>query len=368
MSITKIDKRLLQIFLQLVRIESLSQDERDAADFIKNFLKQLNYEPFEDDSAPKTDSNSGNIICSVGNGGDRLLVSHMDTARSTKSVEPELKEDRVTSNGKSVLGVDNRAGIAVILYLLEKISTENIPVENFTAAFTTCEETSLDGSKFLEIDENIRKAFVFDSYLRPGHFITKSFGAASFKIKIIGKASHAGIAPEEGINALSIFIDAVKNIKIGNVDEDTTLNIGLIRGGNATNVVPDFVDLQGEIRTSSISKGHELLKTVREVFSSHAEIAGGTIEFAFNWDFEPYAIDIDSEVYQNVFEALEKLDLDPKPSVSKGGSDANSFNSRGISAVNIGIGAQKPHSNDEFILFEDLQNAYKIAMEIVKND
>ena len=148
-------QRIIEIFLQAASINALSGSEKPIADFIKSFLSDYNYKVSEDDSQKFTSSNSGNLICKIGTGGDFLLLSHMDTARPTLETKPILEDDKIVSSGDTVLGVDNRAGIAVLLFILEKIAKENIPVKDFTVAFTTCEETTLFGSKNLVINGKI---------------------------------------------------------------------------------------------------------------------------------------------------------------------------------------------------------------------
>ena len=190
--------RLIELFLQLIKINALSQHEKPVADYIHNFLCSLNLKPFFDNSSVRTGSDTGNLICKVGTGGNVMFLAHMDTARPTGGVNPQMRTDRITSDGTSVLGVDNRAGIAVILHALEKALLEKIVLNDFTIAFTTCEETTLAGSLNLEIADHIKKCFIFDSSLRPGSFIYSSCGAKNFTVAIKGIAAHSGLAPEKG--------------------------------------------------------------------------------------------------------------------------------------------------------------------------
>lgn len=361
-----INERLLEIFLQLVKIEGLSNSEKSVASYITYFLKNLGLSPYEDNSKEITKGNTGNIICKIGSGGSFVLVTHMDTARSTKDVNPQIRKDRISSDGTTVLGVDNRAGIAVILYTIEKVKKEKIHIKDFTAAFVTNEETTLDGSRNVNLDENIKMGFIFDSHLRPGYFINGSCGAADFFIRVIGKASHSGIAPEKGIDAISIASKAIAATKLGRLDEESTANIGTIQGGIAANVVPDEIVLEGEVRSINLSKVKKKLEEIKNKFNEFAHAVGGDIKFECRWDFMPYKIDPEMEVYKRIEEVLRKVGLSPEAKISWGGSDANSLNERGIHSVNIGIGAQNPHSNDEFILFEDLQKSHEIALELIK--
>jgi tripeptide aminopeptidase len=361
-----INKNLINSFLETASIESLSGNEKPIASFIKSILTSYNLNIFEDSSKEKTGSDTGNIICKVGTGGDFLLSCHMDTARSTKNMKPIIHEDRITSDGTTVLGVDNRVGVTILLELIKKITNEKIPHKDFTLVFTTCEETTLAGSLNLEVSEEIKRAFVFDSYMSPGKYIAASVGAAGYKVKVIGKAAHSGIAPEKGINALTITAEAISKIKFGKIDNETTSNIGIIRGGTATNVIPDLIELEGEVRsrdTESVKKNVEIIKCV---FENACAQFNGKLDFQWYWDFMPFNLCEKSKVVYDLEEAIRRSNLVPEQVLSYGGSDANSYNGRGIEAVNIGIGAQNPHSNSEFIFLEDLDKAFQIALELVK--
>jgi tripeptide aminopeptidase len=360
--------RLTEIFLQVIKINALSGSEKSLADFIKSFLTELNYKVEFDNASQFTKSNTDNIICKVGSGGDFLISSHMDTARPTENVKPVITEDRITSSGDTVLGVDNRVGVAILLYTLEKIKKEKLSVKDFTVVFTTCEETTLFGSKYLGINGQIKKGFVFDSGYRPGNFIFSACGAIGFKLKILGKASHSGISPEKGINAISVAANAISKLPLGRIDEETTMNIGLLKGGSAVNVIPELVEIEGEVRSFNSLKAEKYFDTLIKTFKNEAVKVNAKIEYEYFWDFKPYTISSESAVYKEIVSAIKKVGLEPSPKISLGGSDANSFNEKGIQSVNIGIGAQNPHSNDEFVLLEDLNKSAEIAFELIKLD
>ena len=357
---------LISLFLELIAIDGISENEKPVADFIIRFLTDLGFKPFTDDAAATTGSNTGNVICKINGGGDYLLLCHMDTARSTKGVKPIFREDRITSDGTTVLGVDDRAGMSAVLFALRKAVTENIPIRPFTLAFTACEETSLLGSQSLKPDPAITSGYVFDSYLPAGYFVNKSVGAISLNIIIHGKASHSGISPEKGVNAIKIAAEALAKFPFGRINADTTANIGLIKGGTATNVVPDFVQLEGEIRSTDMGIVELEAEAVKKHFQEVAAKYGGTADIDIRWDFEPYTIAPETREYQRLVEVMEKLGLEAKSSMSWGGSDANALNAKGIRTINLGTGAQNPHSNEECILYVDLENSARIALELMK--
>lgn len=360
----QVDSRLLEIFKKLIVIEGLSGNERLVADYITKFLMNLNLKTIEDNCKLYSKGNCGNLICKIGSGGNTAIFTHMDTARSTKNVYPTISTDRVHSDGTTVLGADNRAGIAIILYTIEKILKYSNNIPNVTLAFTICEETSLIGSDHIKLD-NIEKAYVFDSALRPGNFIAQAYGAKNFKIKIYGKASHSGLNPEKGINAIQIAAKAINNLNLGKIGNSTTLNIGKISGGDRINVVPDHTIVRGEVRSLSLKSIETVIQDVAQKFKNATDELKGKFEIVSKLDFEPFEISAEDIVYQRLITAIEKVGLNPNPSISAGGSDANSLNKNGIPALNLGIGAQNPHSNDEFILLEDLQKSADLAFQLI---
>jgi tripeptide aminopeptidase len=290
----------------------------------------------------------------------------MDTARSTQGVKAVFHEDRITSDGTTQLGVDDRAGISAILFALRKAVTEQIAIRPFTLVFTTCEESTLLGSQSLQLDPPIKSGFVFDSYLPTGSFVNESCGAVTVNITIHGKASHSGIAPEKGVNAIQIAVEALSQFTFGRINPDTTANIGIIKGGTATNVVPHCVTLEGEIRSKDPAIVEREAEKVRSHFMEAAEKHGGTVDVDIRWDFRPYMIHPTDVEYQRLEMVMASLGLEAKACLSWGGSDANSLNAKGIKTVNLGTGAQNPHSNEEFILYADLENSARIALEMMK--
>jgi len=366
-------KKLVALFTELAKVDSVSFNERDIAEHTISFLNELSRHPlnnvpftiFTDNSKDKTKSTTGNVICKIGTGGDFLLLAHMDTVEPTKLLNPIITEERIKTDGKTILGSDNRAGIAAILFALESAILEKVPVKDFTIAFTTCEETTLGGSTNLELADELKYGFVFDSSYRPGKFIFSSCGAIAFEVEIQGKASHSGISPEKGIHSILIASKAISDLRLGRIDEETTLNVGLIQGGTGINVVPEYTKLNGEIRSFNKDKILIQKDNLISVFSERVNELNGKYKFDYNWDFHPYTHPPDSEVVGILEKAMLKSGITPNPTISFGGSDANVLNGRGIKAVNIGIGAQNPHSVEEFILIEDLVASANIARNLI---
>ncbi len=356
---------LTKLFISLAKIEGTSQKEKAVAAYITKYLKNLGLNAEFDNSSGKTKSNTNNIVCEINGGGEILFLSHMDTARSTAGLKIIKENGKLTSDGTTVLGVDNRIGNTILLSIANYLTKNDNIKKGITLAFTTCEETTLAGSKNLQLKGNINRAFVFDSYLRPGNFIRSSLGAATFKVHLIGKATHSGISPEKGVNAIKIASAAINDLEVGRINSDTTMNIGFINGGGAVNVVPEEVYLEGEVRSATKEKVEEQLVKIESIFDESVKSFGGKMKFEYEWDFMPFFLSDEEKVFEDIHKAIKQVGLQPNAVESNGGSDANSMNERGIPAVNIGIGAQNPHSNDEFIYIEDLENSFQIAKQLV---
>ena len=137
-------------------------------------------------------------------------------------------------------------------------------------------------------------------------------------------------------------------------------------GGSGTNVVPEKICITGEVRSNSMEKVEKNISMISERFNNEALKLNGQIEFEWRWDFKPFKILSRSKIIKDVRNAISCAGLNPQPSMSKGGSDANSFNENGLQSIKLGIGTKNPHSNDEFILLEDLQKSFNIAFELVR--
>jgi len=362
---------LISLFSDLAKINAVSFKERPIADYIKKRLSSSGYSVGEDKAGSKIRGNCGNLICmpkKVNKNAQKIgLFSHMDTVSPTKGLKLIIDSKRIQSDGTTIAGVDNRAGVAILIYLLEEISRNNIPHQNFAVIFTVAEEPGMYGAENLDLKNfALKMGVVFDCSKRPGYFIASCAGSCEFKAKFIGKSAHSGVSPEKGINAIVMAGKAISSVKFGRVNKTTTCNVGKIQGGTETNVVPEQVVVEGEVRAKSMKEVNHRLKTIRKAFKMTAERMAGKMEFETSLSFAPFHIPKRSAVYQLVAKAIKKVKIQPKPVFYTGGSDANPLNQRGLPTINIGIGAQIPHSHNESILIEDFITGVQIAFELIK--
>jgi tripeptide aminopeptidase len=365
------EQELLSLFLRLAPIDGVSHVERAIADEVIALLRAGGIDVIEDESAPVVKSNAGNLLCfPPGFRPDvpaTMLEAHLDTVQPTGSLKVIVKEDRVCSDGTTILGADNRMGLSILVDLLLHADTLPQPRKNFFVALTVGEETGLYGAGALDLSKfHVTTAFVFDCSKRPGIFIRESVGLYDFTAQFVGKAAHAGVAPEEGVSAIALAAAAISKIRLGRIDGETTANIGRIYGGDATNIVPERVTVEGEVRSFSPDKIREELRRIEQTFYSTVNGTGRLVFSAYS-DFEPYVHAPNAPAVVELEQAIRRAGLTPQPIRYMGGSDANKYNAKGVPAVNIGIGAQKPHSVEEFFLLEDLFKSSEIAHELVKN-
>jgi len=359
-----IDKRLVEIFTELIKIDAVSGAELPVNNYIREFFKKLNIDSRTDNAFEATKGNSGNVIIEINGGGEFFLASHMDTPRSTLGVSPQFLEDRITSDGTTILGVDDRGGLSAILYAAEKAAKEGV-IKPCTLLFTVCEETTLGGSEYFKPGENLKYGYIFDSHMTPGNFVSGTCGAMRFEFLFKGKPAHAGISPEKGINAIQMASKAIAKFPFGWINKDTNANIGIVKAGRATNVVSDEYLAIGELRTDFIEFGESKIKEISKEFEATAQEMGGSVDFKYVWEFLPYKIDENKKPYQKLSATYKKIGLTINGVKSMGGSDANALNAKGLSAINIGVGAQNPHGNDEFILYEDFTASAQIAYTLI---
>jgi len=358
-----INESLVNLFTELVLVPGISRQERRVADFIREKLSGLPFTVREDAAGTAIGGDTGNLFIIPDHFDPaqpaRVFMSHMDTVRRTDGIRVIRENGKITSDGSSQLGADNRAGVAVLLnMLMEAVGGKH----NYMVIFTIAEEIGLVGASHLDLSPYIIEAvFVFDSSRRPGAYIRECAGKYQFDVEVKGRAAHSAVAPSEGISAIMVAAAALSRIQTGQIDPMTTINIGFIEGGEAMNIVAPKCVVRGEVRSISYEAIEGHLDTIEQAFRSVADEAGAGVEMHRHKDFAPYSLSGDSVAVMEVERAIREAGLVVDPLRYTGGSDANVLNDKGFDAVNIGIGAQKPHADDEFILEEDLMAASRIA-------
>ncbi|MBO8137797.1 MAG: M20/M25/M40 family metallo-hydrolase [Desulfotomaculum sp.] len=363
-------ERLVEEFVNLVKIDSPSGHEKEIAQYLKDKLTSLGLQVYEDDAGGKVGASAGNIIATLpgnSNGPMLLFSAHMDTVEPGRNINPVTKDGIIYSEGETVLGADDKAGIAAILEAVRIVKENDIKHGGLEVVFTIWEEGGLKGSKALDYSRiKSKMGYVLDSDGAPGTIITTAPAQNSIVAAIKGKAAHAGQCPENGINAIQVASRAISKMKLGRIDEETTANIGIIRGGKATNIVPDNTYLEGEARSLSLEKLEAQTNHMCQILQQEADAAGAEIEINVQKEYHTINLKEDDRVVKIAVEAARSLGLNPVLTSTGGGSDANIFNGKGIACANLGIAMNKVHTTEEFIKIDDLCKMALYVAEIIK--
>ena len=364
------EKRLIESFVELVKIDSVSREERNLADFLIEKLEGFGLDVIVDQAGEKVKSNSGNIIARLKGNIKKvtpiMFSAHMDTVVPGKNIKPIRDGEKIVSSGETILGADDKAAIAALLEALHIIKEKNISHGDIEIVFSICEEIGLHGAKNLDISSlNARMAFVLDAGGQVGKIITTAPSQNSLELIIYGKAAHAGANPEEGINAIQVAGFALSRMKLGRIDEETTANIGVISGGKATNIVPDKVTLKGEVRSRDGGKLEKCTEQIKKIIEDTAQEFKAKAEVNVNEEYHCYNLSSDDQVVEIAMKAVKDMGLQPLLCPSGGGSDANIFNKKGFPSVVLAVGMEKVHTVDEYILVKNLKNTAGCILSII---
>lgn len=364
-------QRLTEEFLELVRVDSVSGFERQVADLLKEKLESLGFEVEEDDTGKKINTGTGNIIArlpgNLAGVAPVMVCAHMDTVEPGRGVVPVVEDGMIKSSGNTVLGGDNKAGIAIILEAARILKENGISHGGLEIILTVFEEGGLLGAGNLDPGRvKARIGYVLDSDGPPGTIVTSAPTQDRITAVIKGKSAHAGICPEKGINAIKVAANAIAAMNLGRIDSETTSNIGIINGGKATNIVPDSVLIQGETRSLDALKKDRQTRDIVEKIREAAAGLGTDADIKVEKLYGNFIIDHNELVVRIAVEAAQNLGLSPRLESTGGGSDANMFNEKGISAVILGIAMQNVHTTEEFIKIDDLEASCRYLVEIIK--
>jgi len=354
--------RLVSTFLELAKINSPSCREGDVAARVIAILQELGAQVTVDMADVRLGGETGNIIARLPGTVEApplLFNAHLDTVEPTENLRIRLHDDRITSDGDTILGADDKAGVAAILEMARAVQETGIPRPPLEIVFTVAEEVGLMGSMVLDYELiTARIGFVADSGGPVGRIVNRAPAQKNLKFTVHGRASHAGIAPEDGINAISAAAHAIAGLRQGRIDAETTANIGIIRGGKATNIVPDTVEVVGEARSRDPQKLREQVAHMREAFEQAARRLGATVDVEETDMYPAFNLDADARSVKLAGQALQALELAPIVEATGGGSDANFFNEHGIQTVILSCGMNQPHSHEESL---DLEQFHRLA-------
>ena len=365
---------VIQYFLELVAIDSESRDERTMIDRLKLDLTALGATVEEDSAHLKTGGNAGNLYALIPGQIKKqpiLFCAHADTVKPGKGIKATLKDGVIRTDGTTVLGGDDKSGIAEIVWGIKEVlesGAEHAPIE---VLITVSEEVGLLGAKHFEKSKlNSALGYALDSH-RVGELVVGAPAQNSIKISILGKEAHAGVEPEKGINAIRVASEAIAAMPMGRIDHETTCNVGIIGGGTATNIVPNRVDIKGEARSHNALKLDQVTLDIRHAVESAVqrhqyEFGQAAYEWEMQTEYQSFRLDDSQPVVQLALDALRELGLPAEVTVGGGGSDANIINAGGLPMVICGTGMNKVHTVSEDLEAEELKRGAAFIAALIR--
>ncbi|AMC94134.1 hypothetical protein AOC36_09075 [Erysipelothrix larvae] len=361
--------RMTQSFMELVGVASVSRHEGVFHDVLKKKLIDLGLELNEDSSRTQTGLGGNNLVFTLkGNceGTPLFFSAHTDTVQPGEGIVPILDQGIITSQGHTILGADDKAGIAIIIELIQTIQEEHLPHPTLEFVFTPGEEIGLVGASALDMSTiHAHYGIVLDSDGPVGGITCASPTLITLETEITGKSAHAGLEPEKGISAIKVLAEIISQIKMGRLDEITTVNVGVIKGGSATNVVAEKATMKAEVRSidhqvclNEIASITQIIDAVTTQYGAHHHTTTQQLSTGYRFtQTMPFIGVIDQAIKAN--RCMSRY------VISGGGSDANVFNAHGKQCVNIAIGYEKIHTVDEMIPVSQMETCVGVCLDII---
>lgn len=369
MSISK--DRILQEFISLVSIDSQPRKERQVADALLKIMHDMGLDVFEDGIAEKIGGDTGNIVAKVkGNLPKAPVVAfaaHLDRVSPGLGIKPQIRDGVIYSDATTILAADDLAGVVQMLEAVRVLKEQSIPHGDVELLFTVSEESGMLGAR--NFDRSLLKAdvcYFLDGLGDVGAVINQAPTAAKLSVKITGRPAHAGLSPEKGISAIQVASDAIYNMNLGRIDEETTCNVGTFKGGLATNIVPELVEIMAEVRSRNEAKLHAQIKHMADGFEAAADKWGAKAEVEVNHSYPALNVAADDPAVLWAMQAVESIGVKPRLEATGGGSDGNILAGKGLTSVVLSVGMEKVHSKDEYIKIEQLAKGAELVLAIIQ--
>ncbi|MDR1085456.1 MAG: M20/M25/M40 family metallo-hydrolase [Deltaproteobacteria bacterium] len=364
--------RIVEEFLELVRIPTHSYKERAIAEVLKNKLLSLGCHVEEDTAGAAINGEANNLIARWPGRQDRepiLFSAHMDRVSNPGQINSvvNLNDDRITSDGQTILAADDISGLVSILEGLRLIEAEGTEHGDVEIVFSVAEEVGLQGARQLDATRiKSQYGYILDSSGSVGTIVNRAPTQKTVTVKIHGLSSHAGMAPEKGINAIMAGAIALSKIKEGRLSPITTSNFGVIHGGKATNIVCDYLVIKGEARSHNEDELADYITHVNEIFTNTILEFGARVEISWDLEYSSFYVKEDDPVITLADKAFKNLGLKTQIITGGGGMDGNIYNEKGIKSVGLSTGYQNVHTEKEEQSISQLILCSRAVAEIIK--
>ncbi len=360
-------ERLLATFVDLLGVNATSRKEKPMAEMVLAAMHELGATVHLDDAGVQIGGEVGNLIADFPGTVDApplLFCAHFDTVQPTEGLVLRQTGEKFTSDGTTILGADDRAGIAAILEMLHTLRDSGMPHPPLQCVFTIAEEIGVMGSMVLDYSLiTAPYGFVPDSSGPVGRIIVSAPAQQHIDFVVHGKAAHAGMNPETGVSAITVAAKGIARMKLGRLDDETTANVGIISGGHATNIVADRVEIEAEARSRNPQKLADQVAHMRACLEEEAAAVGATVECTLTDTFPAFTLAADSPTVRMATQAAETVGAPPVVMATGGGSDANFFNQHGVQAAILSTGYENPHGTNES---QDIAQLVTLAQWLVE--
>ncbi len=344
-------------------------DERACADWIIAQLEGFGLTVEEDETGARVGSNAGNLLARIpGRGASMvMLCAHMDTVPLTASVEPVQVNGGWENANAGILGADNKSAVAALVELARILSSaETAPAVGVELLFTVSEETGLQGAAAFDVSElQSSFGFVFDHASAWGEVIVASPTYMRINADVRGKAAHAGMQPEQGVNAIVAAAHAVTAMPQGRIDADTTANVGTIFGGTATNVVADRCAIEAEVRSVDQERVETVVTEAIDALQDAADTAGCDLDLAVQKIFTGYVLDGKDASLVLAERTLRAIGYEPRRVRTGAGADANALRINGFECTNVANGTERPHERTERVSNVALETGLQFLLTLL---
>jgi tripeptide aminopeptidase len=360
---------VLDLFLELAAIASPSGEERPVADRVLGYLRDCGLTPDEDATGPEVGSTMGNVYVSLEpttDGEPLFFCAHLDTVPPSGELCPVVEDGIVRNAGGTILGGDNKAAVAAMLEAVRRVYEEGRPHAGIELVFTPKEEVGLLGAEaFDETRLSARTGFVYDQQGPVGEIVLGAPTQRSLQVKFHGRAAHAGMVPEDGRSAIAAAARAIADLRLGRLDEETSANVGLISGGTARNIVPEWCTFEAEVRAHDEQRLGDVVGEMLETIAFAASAADCEVETSVQESYHAYRFRRADVAVQLAADALTQVGYTPSYALTGGGADANVFNLRGLECVNLANGMTDIHTPDERIAVADLDAMVDVTLALL---
>jgi tripeptide aminopeptidase len=361
---------VVDLFCDLAAIPSPSRKERAVADRVLELLHGLGLEADEDDAGARIGSDIGNIYCrlapTAGEGTPIFLNAHLDTVPPDGPIEPEVRNGVVVNRRDTILGADNKAAVAVMLAAIARLA-DGTPHAGVELVLTPMEEVGLHGAKAFDLGRlHAGLGFCYDHAAPIGNVVLAAPTQKSLQLRFLGRAAHSGIAPEQGRSAIVAAARAVADMSLGRIDDATTANVGLIRGGVAGNIIPPECTVSAEARSRDPDRLREQVQAMLDAATYAANLAECELETRIISEYEGYRFARSHDGVRLISDALGASGYPVTYIESGGGADANVFNAAGVPCVNVCNGMAEIHTASEHIAVSDLEGMLDVTLQLIE--